>query len=278
MNESNGSMELYLRAHTEEIINNWLSKIYENEKAYTSFVYSPRYKDELRADSEQTADLIISYFTGKNAFFEKLDKWLDNMYARRMENEVPLPEVITTLDKLRREFVTAVSDFCIENDEVSKYDFFSSMAMVNHGFDRINEAFSAMYYNDIVKHLEQQHLLIEEISTPVISITDKLAILPLMGRVDRERAEKLSEITASKCVKFGVEQLCIDLSGITYFDDALGEMLNNLVTVLRLLGVEAFISGIQPKMAQHINRVDLNLSIQAYHSLKAVLQDQTRTI
>lgn len=75
-----------------------------------------------------------------------------------------------------------------------------------------------------------------------------------------------------------MEQLCIDLSGITYFDDALGEMLTNLVTMLKLLGVEAFISGIQPKMAQQINRVDLNLSIPAYHSLKAVLQDQTRTI
>ncbi|AHI54752.1 STAS domain-containing protein [Listeria ivanovii] len=277
MNESNGSMELYLRAHTEEIITNWLSKIYENENTYTSFVYSPRYKDELRADSEQTADLIISYFAGKKAFFAKLDKWLDNMYARRMENEVPLPEVITTLDKLRREFLSAVSDFCIENDEVTKCDFSSSMAMVNHGFDRINEAFSAMYYRDIVQHLESQHRLIEEISTPVISITDNLAILPLMGRVDRERAEKISEITATKCVKLGVEQLCIDLSGISYFDDALGEMLNNLVTVLKLLGVEAFISGIQPKMAQQINRVDLNLSIPAYHSLKAVLQDKTRT-
>lgn len=194
-----------------------------------------------------------------------------------MENEVPLPEVITTLDKLRREFLSAVSDFCIENDEVTKCDFSSSMAMVNHGFDRINEAFSAMYYRDIVQHLESQHRLIEEISTPVISITDNLAILPLMGRVDRERAEKISEITATKCVKLGVEQLCIDLSGISYFDDALGEMLNNLVTVLKLLGVEAFISGIQPKMAQQINRVDLNLSIPAYHSLKAVLQDKTRT-
>ncbi|WP_315995918.1 STAS domain-containing protein, partial [Listeria monocytogenes] len=154
----------------------------------------------------------------------------------------PLPEVITTLDKLRREFVSAVGDFCIHNDEVSKCDFSSSLSMVNHGFDRINEAFSAMYYNDIVKHLEQQHRLIEEISTPVISITDKLAILPLMGSVDRERAEKLSEITANKCVHLGVEQLCIDLSGITYFDDALGEMLTNLVTMLKLLGVEAFIS------------------------------------
>ncbi|MEG7762764.1 STAS domain-containing protein, partial [Listeria monocytogenes] len=30
--------------------------------------------------------------------------------------------------------------------------------------------------------------------------------------------------------------------------------------------------------AQHTTRVDLNLSIPAYHSLKAVLQDQTRTI
>lgn len=45
MNESNGSMELYLREHTEEIINKWLSKIYENENTYTSFVYSPRYKE-----------------------------------------------------------------------------------------------------------------------------------------------------------------------------------------------------------------------------------------
>lgn len=116
------------------------------------------------------------------------------MYARRMENEVPLPEVITTLDKLRREFVTAVGDFCIHNDEVSKCEFSSSMAMVNHGFDRINEAFSAMYYNDIVKHLEQQHRLIEEISTPVISITDKLAILPLMGRVDREEQKSYPKL------------------------------------------------------------------------------------
>lgn len=99
-------------------------------------------------------DLIIFYFVGKKVFFEKFDKWLDNMYVCCMENEVLLFEVIIIFDKLCCEFVFVVGDFCIYNDEVFKCDFLLSLFMVNYGFDWINEVFFVMYYNDIVKYLE----------------------------------------------------------------------------------------------------------------------------
>lgn len=275
MEQSQKNMITFLDASTAEIIEDWLTGIYA-ENNYTSFVYSPQFKDELKADSEQTASLILDYFADKGTFYHSLDSWLAHMYKRRMENEVPLPEVIMTLDKLRRQFIKKITDYCVADTEVSKQAFAHYMESVNKAFDRINEAFSNLYYQAIKQDMETQSKLLEEISTPVIALTDSLAILPLMGEINPDRARTIIEIAASKCVSIQAEELCIDFSGVSAFDDGLGEMLANLVNVLNLLGVSIIVSGIQSRMAKQIARMDLPLSLNVYPSLKEVLREKNQ--
>lgn len=276
MEQSQKNMITFLDASKAEIIEDWLNGIYE-ENNYSSSVYSPQFKDELKTDSWQTAGLVLDYFVDRDIFYHSLDDWLSHMYDRRMNNDVPLPEVIVTLDKLRRQFIRKITDYCIADEEVTKQSFAIYVETVNKAFDRINEAFSNLYYQEIKQNMESQSKLLEKISTPVITLTDKLAILPLMGDIDLERAHSIVEITASKCVAIKVEELCIDFSGVSSFDDGLGEMLANLVNVLHLLGVSIIISGIKPRMAEQISKMDLPTGLNVYHSLKEVLHEKKFT-
>ncbi|WP_088815916.1 MULTISPECIES: STAS domain-containing protein [Listeria] len=275
MQESQKGITDFLRTHTADMISDWLDSIYSMKKPYTSFVYEPLYKEELRADSKQTANLIIDFFNpDKSQFENSLTKWLDHMYKRRMENEVPLPEVLMTLDKLRYQFLKWTGKFAIATDSISKAQYSEAIQSINFAFDAINEQFTDLYFTQIMQHLNAQQHLIAEISTPIISITDHIAILPLVGRVDHERAEQLMETTTTRCSQLNVDYLCIDLSAITTFETTLVKMLFNLASVLKLLGIELVLSGITPKMAQQMIQLNQSVDIPAYHSLKEVLKDK----
>ncbi|EMG28680.1 STAS domain-containing protein [Listeria fleischmannii] len=116
--------------------------------------------------------------------------------------------------------------------------------------------------------------MIEEISTPIISITDQIAILPLVGHVDDDRAKHLMETATARCSQLNIDYLCIDLSAITTFETTLVEMLFSLADVLKLLGIELVLSGITPQMAQQMVLLDTDIEIPAYHSLKEVLHEK----
>ncbi len=275
MQESPKNIADFLRARTSDMISDWLDSIYSMKKPYTSFVYAPLYKEELRADSKQTASLIIDFFNpDEKKFKNSLAKWLDHMYKRRMENEVPLPEVLMTLDKLRYQFLKWTGTFAIATDSISKKQYSEAIHSINYAFDVINEQFADLYFTQIMQNLNAQQNLIAEISTPIISITDSIAILPLVGRVDHDRAEQLMETATTRCSQMNVEYLCIDLSAITTFEMTLVKMLFNLASVLKLLGIELVLSGITPKMAQQMIQLNQNVNIPAYHSLKEVLKDK----
>ncbi|MBC1419988.1 STAS domain-containing protein [Listeria fleischmannii] len=265
----------YLKENTPNMISEWLDSIYSMEKPYTSFVYAPLYKDELRADSKQTASLIIDFFSSdKDQFESSLTNWLNHMYKRRMENEVPLPEVLMTLDKLRHQFLKWSGKFAIQTDSFTKNDYYEVVHAINFAFDIINEKFTDLYFTQIMHHLSAQQSMIEEISTPIISITDHIAILPLIGHVDDDRAKHLMETATSRCSQLNIDYLCIDLSAITTFETTLVEMLFSLADILKLLGIELVLSGITPKMAQQMVLLDADIEIPAYHSLKEVLHEK----
>ncbi|EUJ28840.1 STAS domain-containing protein [Listeria floridensis FSL S10-1187] len=196
------------------------------------------------------------------------------MYQRRVKNDVPLPEVIMTLDKLRQQVLSAAAVFAIHDDSITKADFSKIIHTANQAFDTIIGQFSTLYYTQIVNFIENQRSLIDEISAPLISITDQIAILPVVGRVDRERAQLLMESAVKRCNELNLNDLCLDLSATTTFDTALAEMLFQLAHITKLLGIELVLSGIKPKMAQEMIRVDMQIEIPAYHSLKAFLKDR----
>ncbi len=118
--------------------------------------------------------------------------------------------------------------------------------------------------------LSQQ--LIIELSVPVVSINDEIAVLPLIGTINEERSKILHERALSEASRLKINHLIIDLSGVQTMDTFVAQQLFKLFDSLELLGVKGTVSGISPSIAQTLVHLGLNFGrVGSYSSLKRAL-------
>jgi predicted ATPase/GAF domain-containing protein len=95
-----------------------------------------------------------------------------------------------------------------------------------------------------------QSTRLAELSTPIIPITDRIMVMPLIGIMDRERAQQVL-ITVLQGVQANrAEVVIIDITGVKLVDTDVASTLINTASALRLIGAQAVITGIRPEVAQ----------------------------
>ncbi|MEF3273002.1 MAG: STAS domain-containing protein [Chloroflexus sp.] len=108
---------------------------------------------------------------------------------------------------------------------------------------------------------EQQQLLdlVATLELPVLTVDDRVLLVPLVGNLDSRRAnalrQRILEITAER----RATTVILDVAGITMIDTAVAKALVDTVTALRLLGAQAIISGIRPTVAQTLVHLNADL-------------------
>ena len=100
------------------------------------------------------------------------------------------------------------------------------------------------------RSLEIAQIAFIEISVPVVPLFQGVAVLPLIGNIDTERANIIMEKTLNSAIKLQLDKLIIDLSGIHIVDRAVAEQIFKIVDALTLIGVRTVITGIRPEVAQ----------------------------
>ncbi|SUX82560.1 anti-sigma-factor antagonist [Priestia megaterium] len=99
-----------------------------------------------------------------------------------------------------------------------------------------------------------------ELSVPVVPITKGIAILPLIGEVDPERATLLLEETLKKANELKLSHLLFDLSGVMIVDTMVAHQIFKIVDALGLLGVKTILIGIRPEVAQTMIQLGIDFS------------------
>lgn len=97
--------------------------------------------------------------------------------------------------------------------------------------------------------IEAQEEALRVLSTPLIPLGDGILVLPLVGRVNAERAERILTTLAEGVVDQQATFAIVDVTGMPEADDAAIEALVRATQVIRLLGAEALITGIKPAIA-----------------------------
>jgi anti-anti-sigma regulatory factor len=95
-----------------------------------------------------------------------------------------------------------------------------------------------------------QQRRLEEMSTPMIPITDTVMIMPIIGTVDSARARQILESGLEEVRQRGVQTLIMDITGMQRADHSAAEFLIKMATALRLLGARLVLTGIRPEVAQ----------------------------
>jgi len=118
------------------------------------------------------------------------------------------------------------------------------------------EQVEAQRQQDIIRAQAQA---IEELSTPLIPITDEILVMPLIGMLDSVRAQQvmhtlLAGLAASRG-KFAI----LDITGVPVVDTAVASAILRAAHAARLLGTEVILTGIRPEVAQTLVHLDAGL-------------------
>jgi rsbT co-antagonist protein RsbR len=119
---------------------------------------------------------------------------------------------------------------------------------------------------------EQQRATIREMSVPVIPISNRIVVLPLIGALDTGRLAALRGQALQTIEQARVRYLVLDITGVIVVDSQVAQEILAVVQAARLLGTEVILVGIRPEVAQAIVVLGLNLvGIRTFSTLQAAL-------
>jgi len=121
--------------------------------------------------------------------------------------------------------------------------------------------------------IRKQQEALEELSTPVITIWDRVLVIPLIGFMDTKRSQQLTENLLNQVAASQIEVAILDVTGVPMVDSTVANHLLTTVSSLRLLGASCVISGIRPEVARTIVLLGVDLaSVKTVASLSHALK------
>ena len=107
--------------------------------------------------------------------------------------------------------------------------------------------------------IRQQQDAIQELSTPVLPVRERLLILPIIGVLDSERARQLTEQLLNGIRTHRAKVVVIDITGAPDVDQTVANHLVQTVDACRLMGASVIITGLSPKIAQTLVTIGVDL-------------------
>lgn len=137
------------------------------------------------------------------------------------------------------------------------YELISNFdAVVDRAVHWLSISYTRVFYTRI--HVAEASAM--ELSIPVIKISDKIGVLPIIGDIDTQRAQELMNKALLKGSELSLEHIVIDLSGVPIIDTMVADRLIKVVRALSLLGIKATLSGIRPEIAQTMVNLGVDVS------------------
>jgi predicted ATPase/GAF domain-containing protein/anti-anti-sigma regulatory factor len=122
------------------------------------------------------------------------------------------------------------------------------------------EAARAALQEEVIR-VQRERL--SELSAPMIPITEKVMVMPLIGTMDAARAEQIAKAALHGAAATRAAVLIVDITGITQFDRSLATAVVQTASALRLLGAEVVVTGVRPEVAQALVRLNEPLGLVA---------------
>lgn len=108
--------------------------------------------------------------------------------------------------------------------------------------------------------IQQQARDILEISTPVVQLWEGVLALPLIGTLDSQRTQQITERLLNRIVETNSPIAIIDLTGVPTVDTQTGRHLIDTISAVRLLGTQTLLTGIRPEIAQTLVHLGIDLT------------------
>jgi rsbT co-antagonist protein RsbR len=245
------------------------------DKRYTQFLENTRLGDDnitnWRAELIGFIGVAVRE-SNEEVINEEVSKWANQTAEGAITHGIGLDELLKT-NKLYREVFWDYLESVIEYE--NKFPIKKMLKLnkiIDSVLDQTAYIISVSYVRYHQQTLQQARQALLDISTPVVSLTDDVAILPLVGDLDTYRAKLLMETSLKQCIKLKNTHLVIDLSGVPIVDTMVAGELFQVNKALNLIGVKPIFTGIRPDIAQAVIGLGIDFSdITVLGNLKMAL-------
>jgi rsbT co-antagonist protein RsbR len=125
--------------------------------------------------------------------------------------------------------------------------------------NRIAVTVGVSFVDERERVIREQQAAIQELSTPVLQVRERLLILPIIGVLDSPRARQLTEQLLGAIQSHRARVVVIDITGVATIDLTVANHLVQTVEASRLMGASAIITGLSSRIAQTL--VDLGVDL-----------------
>lgn len=235
-----------LQKNAKEIANDMIERILEkigleipqtevNQAIIVYTEYLGFLGDSIQRSDETTPDALL--------------EWSRNNGEREAAKNGRISDIILRYPPTRLVFIDKIAEICMKHAlEVEAIIWINKK--INNMLDiSINETIFAFERQNskLMKEVQDE---VNILSAPVVPVQENVAVLPLVGKMDHDRATLIMERAIPKVAKQKTECLIIDFSGIVSIDATIAKHIFDIHNVLRLLGVDSIATGMRAELAQ----------------------------
>jgi anti-anti-sigma regulatory factor/K+-sensing histidine kinase KdpD len=113
--------------------------------------------------------------------------------------------------------------------------------------------------------IEAQKRAIQELSTPVIPVMERVIVMPLIGSIDTLRAKDVMRTLLAGISAHRAKVVILDVTGVPIVDSGVANHLHKTIQAARLKGARTIVTGISDAVAETI--VDLGIDWSGIETL-----------
>jgi rsbT co-antagonist protein RsbR len=139
----------------------------------------------------------------------------------------------------------------------------------------VSEVETVFAFEKLTKQMKKDYQEeLDSLANPIVPLKEGIAVLPLVGTIDSYRVNHLMEKVIPEIAQLNLNYVIVDFSGVQTFDETTANYLQQIGSVLRLLGIRTIITGISPELAQIAVAIGAVIhDVTSYTNVKQALEN-----
>ena len=224
-----------------------------------------QYKEILESVSQFRMSFItllgksIQQYADPETVFKKISEWGEATGNYFLQEGMSLEDALAETHLYRKHIGKVIKTEAVQK-KMPLEVLFEVMEFFHSLLDHAAHSYSSTYIDSYQKNLAAARKEFLELSSPVVPVNDQIAILPLVGAIEVDRAQHILEKTLLAAGRLQVSVLIIDLSGVVKVDSMVAEQIVKLMQSLNMIGVKAVLTGIRPEIAQTMIQLGIDVN------------------